>query len=201
MKQKDMEKLIQHFNTYFRQDDCTVFHPIVMEPHIDALLYKPIDAFPFWKLVTMGASVYRMSAPKYCLGNRNEYMMFIDADEDMENEEVRNQYVAYLMEVALYPIMNRCFISYGHSVEWAADGDEEMIGAYLEMPQIIEDTGVLRCKLGLMKTAVCLQVVLLTRNDINKLLEIGSEEFSNYLYPENDERRHFICELHRSEKF
>ena len=52
---KDMEKLIQHFNTYFRQDDCTVFHPIDMEPHIDALLYKPIDAFPFWKLVTIKA--------------------------------------------------------------------------------------------------------------------------------------------------
>ena len=111
MTVKEMDKFIAHIDTYLQQNDCMVLHPLTGEPHIDVLFYKPTNLYPYWKLVTMGASVYRMSAPKYCLGNRNEYMMFIDEDEDMENEEVRNQYVAYLMEVALYPIMNRCFIN------------------------------------------------------------------------------------------
>lgn len=48
-----------------------------MEPHIDALLYAPNEAYPFWKLVTAGASDYKMSAPRGALGKRNEYMMFM----------------------------------------------------------------------------------------------------------------------------
>ena len=201
MTNKEMEKFIAHLDTYFQQTDCMVLHPLVGEPHIDTLIYKPNNTYPYWKLVTMGASDDRMPSSNPSLGNRNEYMMFIDASEDLENEDIRSQYVNYLMEVALYPIMHGCFISYGHSVEWAPDENEEMVGAYIEMPQIIEDTGVLRCKLGLLKTAVCLQVVLLTRSEIDKLLDVGPEEFSNYLYPENDAPCHFICELHRSEKF
>ena len=56
MNQREMDKLTQHFDTYFQQDDCMVLHPAVMEPHIDALLYKPNNKYPFWKLATMGAS-------------------------------------------------------------------------------------------------------------------------------------------------
>ena len=105
------------------------------------------------------------------------------------------------MEVALYPINEHCHISYGHSIEWPVDTDEEMQGAFIEMPQIIKDPNVLFCKLGLFKTITCLQIILLTRKEIDRLLEIGPEEFSNYLYPENDKPCHFICELHRTEKF
>ena len=58
-----MDKLIKHFDTYFEQNDSTVIHPIVdYGLHIDVLLYGPNDKFPFWKLVTMGASDYR----KHC---------------------------------------------------------------------------------------------------------------------------------------
>lgn len=201
MTTKEMEKLIAHFDTYFRQTDCMVLHPSKCDPHIDILLYKPNKKYPYWKLVTMGASDYRMPVKKPFLGDRNEYIMFIDSSEDLDNEVIRNKYAAYMMEVALYPIQNSCYISYGHSLEWAPADNEEMVGAYIEMPQIIEDPAVLRCKLGLLKTAVCLQVVLLTRSEINKLLEIGPEAFSNYLYPENDEPCHFVCELQRSDRF
>ena len=37
--------------------------------------------------VTAGASDYKMSAPRGALGKRNEYMMFIDASEDMDDQE------------------------------------------------------------------------------------------------------------------
>ena len=153
MTQKEMEKLTKHFDTYFRQNDCTVLHPLVMVPHVDALLYKPNDAYPYWKLVTMGASDYKMPAPKNTLGNRNEYIMFIDPRENMTDPDVANWYFNKLLGVARYPLETNSFITYGHSVEWEAEG-EEMVSAYLEMPQIVEDVGILRCKMGLLKTVI-----------------------------------------------
>lgn len=200
MNQREMDKLTQHFDTYFRQNDCTVLHPIIMEPHIDVLLYKPNDAYPYWKLVTMGASDYKMPASKAALGNRNEYMMFIDPIEDMYNLEITNWYCHKLLEIAFYPISTKSFISYGHSVEWAPNDEEEMVSAYLELPQIVEDVGILRCKLGSIKTAICLQAILLNRAETDKLLKIGPEQFSYFLYPEKG-NRHFLCERSRSDKF
>ena len=200
MNQKEIDKLTRHFDTYFHQSDCIVLHPMVMEPHIDALLYKPNDTFPYWKLVTMGASDYKMPAPKNTLGNRNEYLMFIDPSEDMTDQRVANWYFNKLTGIARYPIAAKTFITYGHSIEWAPNDEEEMVSAFLEMPQIVEDVGILRCKLGLMKTAVCLQVILLNREETNKLLQIGPERFSDFLYPAEGEA-HFICERSRSDKF
>ena len=201
MKTKEMDKLMAHFDKYFKQSDCQVLHPLSMTPHIDTLVYKPTSELPYWKLVSMGASDFRMPAKKPFLGDRNEYMMFVDAQEDLTDKETLDRYVMYLMEVAHYPIVNQCYITYGHSVEWKPEENEEMVCAFLEMPQIISVPNVLRCKLGLMKTAVCLQIVLLTKEETEKLLQIGPQQFSYYLYPENGSPRHFICELKRSEKF
>ena len=200
MNLKQMDKLVKHFDTYFQQSDCTVRHPIVMEPHIDVLIYKPNDAFPYWKMVTMGASDYKMPAPKNPFGNRNEYMMFIAPSEDMTKAEVANWYYNKLLTIAFYPIDAKTFITYGHSVEWAPNDEEEMVSAFLEMPQIVENIGVLRCKLGLIKTVTCLQVIILNREETNKLLQIGPEAFSNFLYP-NEGKPHFLCERSRSDKF
>jgi len=200
VKQREMDILTKHFDTYFGQNDCKVLHPVVMEPHVDALLYKPNDAYPYWKLVTMGASDYKMAANGPSLGNRNEYIMFIDPEENMEDSEVANWYFGQLMEVALYPFHSGKHITYGHSVQWQPEAGEEMVCAFLEMPQVVADVGILRCKLGLLKQTVCLQVILLTREETDQLLEMGPEAFSNYLYPEEG-RSHFLCQRHRTEKF
>ena len=200
MKPKEMDKLIQHFDTYFKQSEPTVLHPIVMEPHSDALVYKPNEAFPYWKMVTMGASDYKMSAPINSLGNRNEYMMFIDPSEDLTDKEVSDWYFKKLITVAMYPVVTGTFVTFWHSMEWPTEDGDEMVGAFLEMPEVVEDVGVLRCKLGLMKTVVCLQVILLNREELDKLLEIGNERFAEFVYPEEGER-HFICERSRSDKF
>lgn len=50
------------------------------------------------------------------------------------------------------------------------------------------------------ETAVCLQVVLLNRAETDRLVEIGPELFSNFLYPDDGDR-HFICERKRRDKF
>lgn len=198
-----MDRLIKHFDKYFEQTDCTVLHPVVENGmHIDVLLYKPDEKYPFWKLVTMGACDYQMPPVKNTVSRRNEYIMFVDASEDLENRETALWYHSKLLMIASYAYACKTHITYGHSFEWEnEDPSDEMIAAFVEFPQVIENVEVLRCKLGLMKTVACLQVVLLNKTDLEKLMEIGPQAFSEYLYPEADGRTHFLSQRHRDERF
>ena len=76
-----------------------------------------------------------------------------------------------------------------------------LVAAFIEFPQIIETVEILRCKIGLLKTVACLQVVLLNKNDLEKLMEIGPQAFSEYLYPNSEDQPHFLSERHRSDIF
>lgn len=200
MNTKEMERFTEHFDKYFEQSDSVVIHPIVMSPHIDALLYKPTDKYPFWKLVSMGASDYKMPHPENNLGDRNEYIMMIDPDEDMRDPATADWYYSNLIEIAVYPQTSNCAITFGHSIEWKPEDNEEMVGAYIDLPQIIENTGVVRCKLSMFKTAVCLMVVLINRQEMDKLLEIGPQQFSEYLFP-RDGDPHFLSQRRRTDSF
>lgn len=204
MKTKEMDKLIQHFDTYFEQDDSTVLHPIIDDGlHIDVLMYAPNEKYPFWKLVTMGASDYKMPPIQNTVGQYNEYIMFVDAETDLTDKETLIWYYHKLLTVASFAYYNNTHITYAHSFEWDnEDPDDEMIAAFIEFPQIIGTTAILKCKLGLMKTVACLQVVLLNKEELEKLMEIGPMAFSDYLYPEDEpSTAHFLTERHRSEKF
>lgn len=200
MTTKEMDKLMEHLSQYYEQGEPTILHPVIMEPHIDILKYEPTEKYNFWKLATMGASDFKMNGTSH-LGNRNEYMMFIDADENLDDKDTLDWYISQLLEVALYPVSTNGFLSYGHSVEWKYQEGEEMVGAFIEFPQIIENSGILRCKLGLLKTAICLQVVLLNKPEIEQLLKIGPQKFSEYLYPDSDGPRHFLSQRKRDHKF
>lgn len=203
MKVKEIEKLTKHFDTYFEQDEATVLHPIVDDGlHIDVMLYKPSAKYPFWKLVTMGASDYKMPPIQNTVGYNNEYMMFVDAGVDLTDKDTLMWYYNKLLMVASFAYYNKTHITYAHSFEWEnEDASEEMVAAFIELPQVMESTGVLRCKLGLMKTAVCLQVVLLNKEELKKLMEVGPQAFSGYLYPEDGSKPHFISERFRSDRF
>ena len=203
MKQKEMEKLTNHFDRYFEQSDCVVLHPLVdVGYHIDVLLYKPNQKYPFWKMVTMGASDYKMPDAPNSVSQYNEYIMFVDAHENLNDADVVHWYYDKLIMIAAFVREHQTNITFWHSFEWKnEDPAEEMMAAFIDFPQIIEDVGILRCKLGMFKTVACLQAVLLNKSDLDKLKEIGPKAFSNYLYPEEDEKHHFLSERHRSEIF
>ena len=203
MKVREMDKLTKHFDTYFEQSDCMVLHPMIDNGfHVDVLLYEPTEKYPFWKLVTMGASDYKMPKIANTIGMYNEYLMFVDQNEDLHDKNVVAWYGAKLTMIASYAKFYKTHVTYSHSFEWENDDpDDEMIAAFLEFPQIIENADVLRCKLGLFKTVACLQTVLLTKQDLDHLKKIGRQAFSEYLYPEHDGKQHFLSERHRSEKF
>ncbi len=203
MKTKEMDKIVEHFDKYFEQADSIVIHPIVDNGfHVDVLLYKPNDKYPFWKLVTMGASDYKMPPVPNTISQYNEYIMFVHADEKLDNQEIAGWYFNKLVMIASFARFNKCHITYGHSFEWQNDDpDDEMIAAFIEFPQIVETVEMLRCKTSLFKTVACLQVVLLNKDDLAKLMEIGPQDFSEYLYPEDDGKSHFLSERHRSNNF
>lgn len=203
MNKKEMDKFISHCDKHFNQSDCTVLHAVDnQKPHIDVLLYIPNEEYPFWKLVTMGASDFSMPNVPNALGFRNEYMMFIDPSEDLTDRNVVGWYYSKLMGIAHYPIQTKSHISYGHSIEWGEEDESDMVAAFLEMPQMIADVSFLRCRLGLLKPVViCLQAITLTRKETEELLRLGPQQFSEYLYPEESENVHYLCERYRSEKF
>ena len=203
MKSKEMKTLTKHFDKYFEQNDSMVIHPIVDNGfHVDVLMYGPSVKYPFWKLVTMGASDYTMPKIANTFGRNNEYIMFVDKDTDLNDREIMGWYYNKLVMIASYAYWQKTHITYGHSFEWEnEDPDDGMIAAFVEFPQVVEDVGMLHCKVGLFKTVTCLQVVLLNREDLNRLMEIGPQAFSDYLYPENGDKAHFLSERNRSEKF
>ena len=205
MKLKHMDKLSAHLDRYLgaKEDECTVLHQVLDGGyHVDVFVYPPNEKFPFWKLVTVGTSDYKL--PKMVakpFSTRNEYMMFVDSEEDLTQQEVIRWYYNHLLHVATYAFREKTYVTYGHSFGWEnEDPADEMIGAYLELPQVLEDFGVLRCKAGFGWTATFLQVVLLNKADVEHYMRIGPEQFSNYLYPENG-RPHFLSQRHRDEKF
>lgn len=203
IKPREMDAITRHFNRHFKQKDCMVFHPVIDNGyHIDILLYRPNIAYPFWKMVTLGASDYKMPKISNTLGLYNEYIMFVDKDVDLSDEKVYAWYHKKLLKVATYAYHFKTHVTYSHSFEWENnDPNDEMIGAFLEFPLIIKNENAVQCRVGLFKKIACLQVVLLNKEDLSKLKKIGRQAFSYYLYPENGNKQHFLSERHRSEKF
>jgi hypothetical protein len=150
----------------------------------------------------MGASDYKMPPVSNTISQYNEYIMFVHADVRLDDQEIVSWYFNKLVMIASFARFNKCHITYGHSFEWQNDDTEdEMIAAFIEFPQIVETVEMLRCKTSLFKTVACLQVVLLNKDDLAKLMEIGPQAFSEYLYPEDDGKPHFLSEKHRSDIF
>ena len=192
-----------HIDHYFEQDECIVLHQIDQssDSHIDILKYKPTDKYPFWKLVAMGASNFRMPKVEKTLGDRNEYIMFICSNIDLDNEEILRWYYNKLLTVANYSIENNVHLTYGHSIEFEKEEDSDIVCAYIDMPVAVDDPHILRCKLSFFKKTTCLEVVLLTKYDMDVLFEIGSKRFSmEYLSPE-DRKPHYLSEKNRTIEF
>ncbi len=202
MDTRQMNKFTDHCNRYFYQTDPMVLHSTSQDPiHIDVLRYAPNQKYPFWKLVTMGASDYKMPNPTTKqMDDRNEYMFAVEPEVDLNDLAVCSWYYHTLLEIATAPMTDHYFMTYGHSVEWPEQEDSDMVGAYISMPQILEDVAFLHCRLGLTKRVTCLQAIPLTRQEMDHLMEIGPEAFDEFLYPyEGDD--HYLCQQYRSDKF
>ncbi|MBQ2804635.1 MAG: suppressor of fused domain protein [Clostridia bacterium] len=132
MNTRQMDKFTDHCAKFFDQEPMIMHTESHMDMHVDVLLFEPNEKYPFWKLVTMGASDYKMPKTEFSLGDRNEYMMFVDADEDLTDRFVVDWYYQQLMNIALMPYKEKFAVSYGHSMEWELEDGEEMCAACAE---------------------------------------------------------------------
>lgn len=204
MNNREMDRFVAHCNKFLMNEDPKVFHSDeIQNPHIDILKYPPNDHLPYWKLITMGASDIKMPHLDNTLGDRNEYIMFISPDINLDDHQIFAWFGYKLLMIAKYPQYAKTHITYGHSMEWSEEDGSDMVAAYLEMPQILGSPECMRCKLSMFRKVVLLQPVMLTREETNHLLTIGPEQFSYFLYPEEGsiDKCHFICERNRTEKF
>lgn len=203
MTAKQMERFTQHCDKCFRQKNDRVLHSAAMNDlHIDILLYEPTEEFPYWKMVTMGASDYKMPPAKGAMALRNEYIMLVDQGVDMHDKNAALWYCRKLWMIARYAFENKINITYGHSLEWQNEDDaDEMVAAFIEFPQMF-DYSILHYKSGLFTDIACLLVVLLNKSELDQLMKIGPQQFSEYLFPEDENApTHFLSERNRSERF
>lgn len=195
MKLAQAEKIKKHYEKYFNQNDAVVFHPETNSQYsLDLLLFAPTKTFPFWKLATVGSSDYAMNGKHY-LGNRNEYMMFIDPSVDMKDDTIASRYMDFLVSTALFPLVNNTSITYGHSIDFADKNDPTIKAVFIDMPFAVNNMDFLNCKYSLFRKAVFLQVVPLDQPALDLLLKLGNEQFSyTYAYPDKGEP-HWLCKI------
>lgn len=198
MNQKKFDKLYQHYIKYFGADEePMIFHTIVDAPgalHVDVVSLAPTKDRPYRVLATIGASDHAMRPKPHSLTDRNEYVTFIPADWDLNAPEHR-WVVTLLQEVAQFAHEAKTMITYAHTLDFSGPMQElqsedfNMCGAGLLFPQACEDTGVLRCKTGLMETVTILHMAPLTRAEMDAIIarrEQGDPEWSDMIYPEDD---------------
>ena len=104
--------------------------------------------------------------------------------------------------ISRYSFANKISITYGHSIEWKNEDEaDEMVAAFIEFPQMF-DYSILHYKSGLFTALACLLVVLLNKSELDQLMKIGPQQFSEYLFPEDgNAHKHFLSERNRSKKF
>lgn len=193
MTDKQRQKLIEHYEHYLGSPHLMGLrnHEIEGSP-IDVLIFAPNKQYPYWKLVTIGASD-NIVAGKF----RQEYMMFIPERERImntlseTNPAVLNWYYSLLMNAAMGPRKGRSAIY--RTVVGMEFPDSDMKGYMLMLPANLKDTGVLYCKLNENKVVMSLNVMPLTGEEVEMARREGNESLEQYLQPQRG-YIHFLSE-------
>lgn len=203
MKVKEMIKFTNHMDKYLNQECKMVMDGIIDTPklHVDVLIYEPTDNMPFWKLITMGFSDYKMPHQKGgMLCNRNEYMIFFNKNIDVSPQSKElGFYIDCLMNTGMASYELKEYISYAHDIKFDMP-DSEMVASMLIFPEVISDSGILKCKLGAFKTCACLQVMPITQIEYELLCEKSSFWLNdNRFYCSDDMTKcHYLAEKFRT---
>ncbi|WP_400237154.1 suppressor of fused domain protein [Methanomethylophilus alvi] len=187
MNAKEIEKLTDHFERCFGQKAATVMrNKAETELPIDILVFAPTGRYPFWKLCTRGASDYRMpkrEGVRYgeTATLQNEYMMFLDPT--VRIEEGSDDWLWYwqiLTETAMFPFSNRMGVIATDIIDLGREQDT-MQGVILLFPEVIEDTSILQCRMGLGRNVTCLQVMPVTKRELERRID-GTDADDDWLY-------------------
>ena len=185
-------KIVNHYNKYFEQEAEGMLEYCGDNNEkmpIDVIIYKPTKKYPFWKLATVGASDYKMPKHKPAIARRNEYVMFLDKYINISPDSKEyDWYYRFLMLTAYSARDLGEFISYGHTIE-LTNSQENWPISLLLMPEAIQDSRILRCKLGLFDKCAILQVMPISQKEYDE----GFEKIENNIYGENCKPEEFLA--------
>lgn len=203
MKQKHYDALEMHYNHYFQvidpEKEINILHPMQDDGfHVDIAIYAPNKNRSYKILATMGASDYAMKGKAGSLSNRNEFITFVPADWDYQNEKDR-WLCDWLSLTANYARLSGEFVTYSHTLDMSqvigseTDDDFNMTAVQIMFPQAIEDAGVLRAKLGLIRKTAILHMMPLTEAELHMVREGGDlEAMMERIYGENAPENAFL---------
>lgn len=202
MNTKEMDKFISHCDFYFEQQCDTILNGVLEEDnrHVDVLVYEPNEKYPFWKLVTMGFSDYKMPYIKNPLPRRNEYAIFFDKSitvSKMDKEWLF--YLNTLMVTGNAAYCNKEHVTFCHDIQFEME-NSDMVATLIMFPEIIENVNVLRCKLGLFKSCAIFQVMPITKEELELDYEKGADWLINnrFYTDENMDKCHYLAEQKRT---
>lgn len=168
---KEMEKIMAYLDKYLEQEDCLVLNMNNdgLEMYVEVLLYEPTEKYPFWKLITLGASDYKMPRKTKSKARRNEYMLFVDGSVDLMVPKTLQWYYLQLLKIASHAQFRETHLTAGDCVEWLEEEGSAVVGAHLSVPAIIQGgKGHVFCP-RLFKKIVFLQALLATREELDSL--------------------------------
>lgn len=168
---KEMEKIMAYLDKYLEQEDCLVLNMNNdgLEMYVEVLLYAPTEKYPFWKLITLGASDYKMPRKAKSRARRNEYMLFVDGSVDLMVPKTLQWYYLQLLKIASHAQFHETHLTAGDCVEWLGEEGSAVEGAHLSVPAIIQGgKGHVFCP-RLFKKIVFLQALLATREELDSL--------------------------------
>ena len=183
MKKKELNNLIGHFQYCFNQE-CSKIYTTDNDDElkVDFLLFEPNEDFPFYKVVSAGASDYQMPQSNGLLPNRNEYIIFLSKDFNIQSDEF-NWYLNLINYVATYAYYVKASITYSHAIDIKQLNNEKYPAVFINFPEIYNDSYILRCKLSMFKTCACLQLMPMTNQELDELTQYGVAKILDTYYP------------------
>jgi hypothetical protein len=195
MNERQVDRLAAHFDKYFEQSRAGVMRSNAIED-LQVFLYAPTQKYPFWKMVTAGAS------DVICEGERTEVMIFIDGRTPlMQDARTVNPgeiawYFNVLVNSALYPKNTGHAIRYRKVIEF--DCGSGMRGVTALLPKVIDDVGIFTCQINENKVVHCYLMITVTEQEINDFKKNGVDYLDSYFYPAEGKIK-FFCEPYRTE--
>lgn len=185
MNDRQIEKLITHFDKYFQSPYAgKLGNTAIKDIPTDVYVYAPTEKYPFWKLATIGASDAVLSD-----GSRHEYVMYIDMKEplmttiDHINHSVMAWYYNVLMHASRTGLNNGQPIVCNSVIE-SNIPDSEMAGYMYLLPMAVADPGIYKCDLNENKHLTVLEVMPITEKELNIAKEKGIKALRDVFQPD-----------------
>lgn len=195
--------LMAHYDEHFQPLNEPEFAERDSDAHpcggllVVRMLSRTPDGRMMQALATIGASQRALPREKDGGERRNEYVTFVPADWDLEDE--KHQWIMDMLgDLADYTCEVDRPLTYGHHVDMYGDdtqdmpADMNMTGCVLLEPFGGAKPELLTCRTGLFSKVSLIHMMPVTAQE----LKLGYEELTKQFYPESGEMR-CLCERKR----